>query len=43
MIEFIYKRLSRGTLKTGYKPRNICKSHTIKTTMDITIGKNRLE
>ena len=25
MIEFIYKSLSRGTLNTGYKPRDISK------------------
>ena len=34
MIEFIYKSLSRGTLNTGYKPRNISKSHTIKQRYD---------
>ena len=30
MIKFIYKSLSRATLNTGCKPRNISKSHTIK-------------
>ena len=30
MIEFIYKTLSRGTVNTGYKPRNISKSHTLQ-------------
>ena len=29
MIEFIYKSLSRDTLNTSYKPRNISKSHTL--------------
>ena len=39
MIEFIYKSLSRGTLKTGYKPRNISKSHYKNN--DITIRKKQ--
>ena len=33
MVEFIYKRLGRDTLNTGYKPRNIKKkSHMLFTT-----------
>ena len=40
MIEFIYKSLRRSTLNTGYKPRNIRKSHTKKNN-DITIRKKQ--
>ena len=41
MIEFIYKSLSRGTLKAGHKARNISKSHTILENDDITIRKKQ--